>query len=193
MKLPEVKEAEKYTGLYVVDFGDHCGVGFTASEVAELLESEQFAKVMIYKIYNARPDGGMELKGIRREEFHLEKGLFFYAPVEQTARKDWERLMAWAEKTPAPGRAKVHLARFPNGQYVTALIYPAEFDDEFSQWLLDGKYRTEGPVEGGLGAVERYYAQNVEVLCREQLLPVSSYEMFTGQELLDAAHRAFVR
>ncbi|MBN1817950.1 MAG: hypothetical protein JW828_11360 [Sedimentisphaerales bacterium] len=193
MKLPEVKEADKYTGLYVVDFGDHCGVGFTAGEVAELLESEQFAEVMVYKIYNARPDGGMELKGVRREEFHLEKGLFFYAAEEQTAREDWERLLVWAGKTPVPSRAKVHLARFPDGHYVTALIYPAEFDEEFSQWLLEGKYRTKGPVEGGLGAVERYYAQNIEVLSREQLFPVTSYEMFTGKELMDATRRVFVR
>ena len=47
MKLPEIKEANKYTGLYVVDFGDHCGVGFTAGEIAELLESERFA--VVYK------------------------------------------------------------------------------------------------------------------------------------------------
>ena len=37
MKLPEVQDADKYTGLYVVDFGDHCGVGYVAEEVAELL------------------------------------------------------------------------------------------------------------------------------------------------------------
>ena len=32
MKLPELKKPDKYVGLYVVDFGDHSGVGFTAAE-----------------------------------------------------------------------------------------------------------------------------------------------------------------
>ncbi len=41
MKLPELEKAEKYVGLYIFDFGDHAGVGFTAEEVAELLESEK--------------------------------------------------------------------------------------------------------------------------------------------------------
>ncbi len=42
MKLPEVKNSERYVGLYVVDFGDHSAVGFTADEVAELLDSDKF-------------------------------------------------------------------------------------------------------------------------------------------------------
>ena len=36
MKLPKLQTPEKYVGLYVFDFGDHAGVGFTADEVAEL-------------------------------------------------------------------------------------------------------------------------------------------------------------
>ena len=35
MKLPNLQNSEKYVGLYVFDFGDHTGVGFTAQEVAK--------------------------------------------------------------------------------------------------------------------------------------------------------------
>jgi len=42
MKLPELEKPEKYVGLYIFDFGDHAGVGFTTQEVAELLESEKY-------------------------------------------------------------------------------------------------------------------------------------------------------
>ncbi|MHC5140428.1 MAG: hypothetical protein ACYSOD_00240, partial [Planctomycetota bacterium] len=69
MKLPEIKEAGKYAGLYVVDFGDHCGVGYVAEEVAELLESERFSDVQVYRVHRANPDGTMELKGINKETF----------------------------------------------------------------------------------------------------------------------------
>ena len=61
MRLPEVKDGERYVGLYVVDFGDHCGVGFTGEEVAELLDSEKFRDVKVFRIHNAYPDGKMEL------------------------------------------------------------------------------------------------------------------------------------
>ncbi|MCI0499651.1 MAG: hypothetical protein L0Y36_08230 [Planctomycetales bacterium] len=192
MKLPHVKEAAKYIGLYAVDFGDHGGVGFTAEEVAELLESERFGDVKVYRIYRAGPDGTMELKGIRRETFQLEAGMFFYAADEAAAQADFERLLGWADAQAAPARAKVHLA-CQGERYVTALIYPAEYDDAFSRWLLDGSYRTVGQAEGGPEAVGRYYQAGWDILEQKQLWPASSMERLQGEALLEATKRAVVR
>jgi hypothetical protein len=192
MKLPQVQEASKYVGLYVVDFGDHSGVGFTAAEVAELLESEQFADVPVYKIHRADPDGTMELKGFQPATFRLEAGMFFYAADEAAAREDYARLLAWADRQLPPGRCKVQLAQTDAG-YVTALIYPAEFDDEFSRWLLEGQYRTAGAAEGGTNAVAAYYARQAEILEREQLWPQESLENLHGEALFEAAKRAIIR
>ena len=69
MDIPKLKNTEKYVGLYVVDFGDRSSTGFTAAEVAELLESEKFKDVKVYKIHNAYPDGRLELKGINNDIF----------------------------------------------------------------------------------------------------------------------------
>ena len=30
MNLPELEKPDKYVGLYIFDFGEHAGVGFTA-------------------------------------------------------------------------------------------------------------------------------------------------------------------
>ena len=87
MNLPEVKDPDRYVGLYVVDFGDYSSTGFTADEVAEILESEKISDVKVYKIHRALPDGQMELKGVIAETFQLEKGMFFYAADEDTARQ----------------------------------------------------------------------------------------------------------
>lgn len=192
MKLPEVKNADKYTGLYVVDFGDHCGVGFTADEIAELLESEQFAEVQVYKIHRANPDGTMELKGVPQQTFGLEAGMFFYAADESTARDDYQRLLEMADGQLPPSRCKVHLAH-TGETFVTALIYPAEYDDAFSRWLLDGNFRTAGQVEGGTGAVQRYYEHAEDILERKNLWPASSIESLTGPMLMEATNRALVR
>ena len=191
MKLPELKEVDKYIGLYVVDFGDRSSTGFTEREVAELLESDQFASVQIYKIVRAQPDGSLELKGVPRETFQLEAGLFFYAADEATARDDYARLLAWADEQSAPARAKLHLAA--DGEtFVTALIYPAEYDDAFSRWLLDGNYRTSGAVEGGIGSVQSYY-QRFDVQERTQLWPAETADVLEGAVLLEATNNAIVR
>jgi len=183
MNLPELKEPGRYTGLYVIDFGDHAGVGFTAEEVAELLESEKFAHIKVYKIHNAYPDGRMELKGVPAGRFQLELGMFFYAADQEQASGDYKRLTSIAVSSTPPCRAKVHLSRIGD-QYLTALIYPAEYDDEVSLWLSDNNYETIGPAEGGTGAVERYYQADADILARNQLFTASARESRTGQELL---------
>jgi hypothetical protein len=193
MNVPEVKDAQRYVGLYAVDFGDHSAVGLAAEEVAELLDSEANADATVYKIYRAYPDGRMEIVGVRREVFGLEAGVFFYARDEQAGRDDFDRLCGLAESVCPPTRAKVQFASDNDSGHVTALIYPAEWDQEFSRWLLDGGYRTAGMVEAGTGAVERYYAAERRIFERRQLWGASAVELLKGSALRDAVRKAVVR
>jgi len=149
MKLPELKKPEKYVGLYIFDFGDHAGVGFTAEEVAELLESEKYKHGKVYKIHRAYPDGTLELKGVPAQTFQLEAGMFFYSSNLETARGDFKKLVNLAVRTSPPCRAKVHLAKYDDDKFAVALIYPAEYDGDVSFWLLDGQYKTSGAADGG--------------------------------------------
>jgi len=186
MKLPELEEPERYAGLYVFDFGDHAGVGFTAEEVAELLDSERYRAGKVYKIQRAFPDGRMELRAVPAAKFQLEAGLFFYSTDKATARDDFRRLVSLAVRSAPPCRAKVQLARYAQDTFVVALIYPSERDDEISAWLLEGDYRTIGPVEGGIEAVEHYYHQAPEILETHQLFGASETISRTGRELLES-------
>jgi hypothetical protein len=193
MKLPELKNSERYVGLYIFDFGDHCGVGFTAEEVADLFESEKYKNCKAYKIHKAYPDGKLELKGMRAEIFQLETGMFFHSSDLKTAKRDFKALVNLAVKTAPPCRAKVHLAKYSEEKLVTALIYPAEYNDEISAWLLDGGYKTDGTAEGGIEAVQRYYDYKPQILDRHQLFAKSAFESRTGQELLAAVKLAVQR
>jgi hypothetical protein len=193
MKLPELKNSEKYVGLYVFDFGDHCGVGFTAEEVAELFESEKYKNCKAYKIHKAYPDGKLELKGVRAEIFQLEAGMFFYSGDLETTKRDFKELVNLAVKTAPPCRAKLQLAKYSEEKLVTALIYPAEYDDEISTWLLDGGYKTSGAAEGGTEAVQRYYDYKPQILDRHQLFGKSEYQNRSGQELFACVKLAVQR
>jgi hypothetical protein len=184
MKLPKLQNSDKYVGLYIFDFGDHAGVGFTAEEVAELLESERYKNGKVYKIHKAYPDGKLELKGVPAEKFQLEAGMFFYSSDLETAEGDFKRLVNLAVRSSPPCRAKVHLAKYSGDKFAVALIYPAEYDDEVSLWLLDGEYKTAGQAFGGVGAVQRYYDSTPEVLDRHQLFGKSELISRTGEELL---------
>jgi len=193
MNVPKLQKPDKYVGLYVVDFGDRSGVGFTAQEVAELLESEKFKDVTVYKIHNAYPDGRLELKGVQPRTFQLEAGIFFYSDSFDTAQADFRNLIDIAVTTAPPCRAKLHLARYSNDKFATALIYPAEYDDELSKWLSDNNYKTNGTAEGGAAVVTRYYQDQPEILERHQLFAVNELESRTGEELLAATKLAVQR
>ena len=193
MKLPQLEKPDKYVGLYIVDFGDHCGVGFTAEEVAELFESERYKNCKAYKIHRAYPDGRLELKGVRPEIFQLEVGMFFYSSELETARTDFKALVNLAVRTSPPCRAKVHLARYSDEKFVTAIIYPAEYDDQISAWLSDGEYKTSAAAEGGIEAVQRYYDYKPQILDRHQLFGKSEYQSRSGTELLASLKLAVQR
>jgi hypothetical protein len=193
MKLPKLENSERYVGLYVFDFGEQAGVGFTAQEVAELLESEKHKDGKVYKIHKAYPDGKLELKGVPTEVFQLEAGMFFHAHALETAQADFKKLVNLAVRTAPPCRAKVHLAMYSDEKFVTAVIYPAEYDDEVSSWLLEGEYRTSGAAEGGIGCVQSYYDADPEILKRHQLFGESRIESRTGEELLAGLERAVQR
>jgi len=186
MKLPRLQNCEKYVGLYIFDFGEsrQVGIGFTGQEVAELLESEKYKDGKVYKIHKAYPDGKLELRGVRTEIFQLEAGMFFYSSVLERARRDFKVLVDLAVKTAPPCRAKVHLAKYSDDKFAVALIYPAEYDDEISSWLLEGDYKTSGAAEGGVEAVQRYYNVKRQILDRHQLFGKSESMSRTGEELL---------
>ena len=193
MKLPGVPNPDKYVGLFVVDFGDSSSVGFTAKEVGQLLESEKFKDITVYKIHRALPDGRMELKGVLRETFQLEAGMFFYANDADGAKGDFERLIHLSETAGAPATAKIHLAKYSDSSFVTALIYPAEYEDEFSRWLIDCDYKTDGQVAGGISTVQAYYDQGPEILRRHQIFDRKVHADRTREELLASVKMAVQR
>jgi len=158
-----------------------------------LIESEKYSHGKVYKIHRAYPDGKLELKGVPAETFQLEAGMFFYSNDLETGRRDFKELVNLAVKTSPPCRAKVHLAKYSDDSFVVALIYPAEYDDEISSWLLDGEFRAAGVADGGVGAVQSYYDREAEILDRHQLFGTSESISRTGQELYTSLKLAVQR
>jgi hypothetical protein len=184
MKLAQLENPKKYVGLYVIDFGDHSGIGFTAQEVAEILDSEKFKEAKAYKIHRASPDGQLELKGVAKSSFQLEMGIFFYENTQTQSRQDFDKLVSNAVTTAPPCRAKLHIAKYSETKFVTAVIFPAEYNDEISSWLMDARFKTQGPANAGTDAVTQYYNDSPEILDRHQLFGKTELISRTGTELL---------
>lgn len=176
MKLPELEHPEKYAGLYVFDCDGQTAVGYTADEVAVLLESERYQHGKVYRIHRALPDGTMELQGVPTETFSVEDGLFFYRNNEPAAKADFDDLARLVSDTPPPCRMKLQLARLAGEPetWLTAIIFPAEHTHEVGNWLNELNYAGGDLVEGGSTQVAGYYADQPTLIERRQLWPAGS-------------------
>lgn len=200
MKLPELEAPERYGGLYVFDFGDQAAVGYTADEIAVLLESEAYKDGKVYRIHRALPDGTMELQGVARERFLAEEGMFFHRRELPSAREDFAGLEDLARRSSPPCRMRLQLAglgmsggdvadRSPaTGEtYVTALIYPAEYSPEVGRWLNEADHAGGDYVEGGISMVTSFYQTDANVLETRQLWPAANISR-SAEEVLAATH-----
>ena len=194
MRLPKLASPEKYGGLYVFDFGDQVAVGYTADEVAVLLESEEYAEGKVYRIHRAMPDGTMELAGVSREKFQTEDGLFFLRGDLTAARADFDELVERADEAAPPCRMKVHLATLDATRpaHVTAAIFPAEFTNGVADWLTRIGFEGGDTVEGGVSQVTDYYGAGPAVIERRQFWPAGS-DARSAEEVLAATHLAVQR
>lgn len=197
MNLPQLHEPQRYRGLYVFDFGEWAAVGYTAEEIAVLLESEAYRDGKVYRIVRAAPDGGLELRGVSGRRLSVESGMFFNRNELAAARGDFDALAATAERTPPPCRAFLHLA--DRGQhegvapFVTALIYPAEFEDDMASWLLAADCQAGDTAEAGISHVTDYYGQEAAVLDRRQLWGEHSTASRSADEVLRSVRCAVQR
>ena len=197
MNLPSVEQPDRFRGLYVYDFGEWTAVGYTAEEIAILLESEEYGHGKAYKIHRAGPDGSMELRGVAPERFRLESGMLFYRNTLEPARADFQALQEGAQQVQAPCRAFVHLAERPTtasrARFVTALVYPSEYEDEIGRWLIAVGFEGGDWVEGGASHVSDYYAEEKNIIERQQLWSQTAITSRPAEEVLANVRRAVQR
>ncbi len=160
-----------------------------------LLQSERHAAAKAYRIVRAFPDGTMHLRGVDRERFAAETGMFFYGRSLQAAREDYDSLRELSVTAPLPCKAQLLLGELPEGSpytHVVGLAYAAECDDEIAQWMLDnlvapGEHADGGPAR--LAAIR----QEARTIDSCPLPSAASRTARSREEVLAATGRAVQR
>jgi len=197
MKLPQLDHPERYGGLYAFDFGEWAAVGYTAEEIALLLESEQYQGGRVYRIHRAAPDGSLELQGVSRERFQFESCMAFHRAGAASARADFDALLSAAERDNLPCRAVAYLSASESHDGVqthsTTLIFPAEYEPEIAAWLTRVGFEGGDTAEGGISHATGFYEQEKTIQEKRQLWSRSSQSSRSRQEVYASVRRAVQR
>ena len=139
----------------------------------------------------------MELRGVAPERFRMESGMLFYRDALEPARADFQTLLEGAQQIQAPCRAFVHLAERSDqaspARFVTVLVYPSEHEDEVGRWLTALGFEGGDWVEGGTSQVSNYYAEEKNVIERQQLWSQTAITSRSAEEVLASVRRAVQR
>lgn len=189
MKIPHISDPARYTGLYLVDFGDHVSVGYTAREVSFLREDDRFKNARVYQIHRVQPDGGLDLRGVTEPDFGTQEAMLFFRKDPAEASRDFDTLIALAARTPPPCAVAVELASLHgSGETVTVVRYPAESSTALGAWLNHIGFSGGDRVGGGRSAANDYRNADKDVLAARQLFPPPDRTSRSLDEVLSSTH-----
>jgi hypothetical protein len=195
MKLPALTNPPRYVGLYIFDFGGRVSVGYTAREVAFLLDADEHKSGKVYKIHRAAPDGTLEIRGAPNPNFSSEEAMLFVRRDEAAARADFETLRRSADDRPPPCAAEMRLVVLAERTcaHATALIYPAIESEVLGLWLNEIGYRGGDTVEGGSAAAASLHGSAARTMATHLLFPPPDRTSRSREEVLATTHLAVQR
>ncbi len=195
MKLPPIRDARRYVGLYVYDFGTHVSVGYTAAEIRTLRESQDHRGGAAYEIYRATEAGGFELRGARDERLSAREAICFLRQDGGSARRDFEWLRNAAADSPVPVRVEMYLAELQefSPPHATGLVYPVAASVALSGWLDEHAFDGGDRVIGGTDVCATLLSAEPGRTDSCQLAALLDYTDRSREEVLEAVHQAVQR
>lgn len=127
---------KRHEGLYLIDFKGHVSVGYTLSEVKQLLSDPRFTGCSAYLINRVYPDGRFELVGFNREQLSSKLYMIFWFERYEDSKFAFDELLGKSSYYKGGEEFRIWLARTRCNRYVLVLEYSAGLDRAVSDWLL---------------------------------------------------------
>ena len=195
LRLPPVRNAERYVGLYVYDFGAYTSIGYTAAEIRILRESEAHRGGTAYEVYRVTDAGVFELRGVLDERLAVREAICFLRSVATAARRDYDTLCNAAQDSPAPCSVEIQLAEVHDFRppHVTAMLYPAAASAVLSGWLSRCEFDGGDRVIAGIDAHDAFMTADALRIESCQLAALLDYTDRLAEEVLRTIDRPVQR
>lgn len=195
MNIPRVDQPERYTGLFIYDFGDHVSVGYTAEEIDVLTRSELHKSGSAYQIYRVTDSGAMELRGIDSVRVGAQEAMLFqfHDPADAAAAFDDLVRLAHSDPLPTPVHAERAMAESMTPPQVIALIYSIYGADALGRWLQGVGFGAGEEVSVGADRLVDYRQAVAAPDESVELAAHFDYRSRSPAEILATVHRAVQR
>ena len=186
MKIPPLQQPERYAGSYLLDLGDRVCVGYTADEVAVLLETEECRSATAYLIHRVDERGNVELVGVSTKDVVRRDILIFAFDSPDAARTAFSCLRRLAAKTPAPCPCSMELTDFDGVEpsHVISLTFPQAASGQLSAWLERNEFDAGDRVFGGPQTLSQYQAAAPTPIAQCLLATTFDHKSRSREELL---------
>lgn len=193
--LPPLLDPGRYVGLYVFDFGGWASVGYTAEEIAMLLESEEHRGGHAYRIYRVDAEGRIELIGVTQDALAGESILLFAYRDDSRVADDFAALRRKAAELHPPQDIEMAMADIAELEppHVLALIHPRHSADAVAQWLTAIAFDGGDLAMGGGEVLGLYRGYDPSLVARCVLQGDPAVRSRTRQQVLDAIHQPLQR
>lgn len=195
MKLPPIPNPQRYTGLFVYDFGDHVSVGYTAAEVRILRASSLHRTGQAFQIYRVDESGTIELRGILDDRLDAQEAVCFLRSDGVDARRDYDALINAAHAFPLGCECELQLGKLYDFEppHVTAMVYFAGMSLVVSGWLSRRVPEAGDLVVGGTDALAQLLASDGVRIATHKLECSSFYRDREEDEVLSAIEEPLQR
>lgn len=195
MNIPRLDQPERYTGLFIYDFGDHVSVGYTAEEVDVLTRSELHKSGSAYQIYRVTDSGAMELRGIDSVRVGAQEAMLFqfHDPADAAAAFDDLVRLAQDDPLPTPVHAERAMAESMTPPHVIALIYSIYGADAVGRWLQRVGFDAGQEVSVGSDRLQDYRQAGATADESVELSTRLDHRSRSPAEILATVHRPVQR
>ncbi len=195
MNIPRLDHPERYTGLFIYDFGDHVSVGYTAEEVDVLTRSKLHKSGSAYQIYRVTDGGAMELRGIDSLRIGAQEAMLFHFhnQADATAALDDLVRLAQGDPLPTPVHAERATAESMTPPHVMALIYSIYSSDAVGGWLQRVGFDAGQEVSVGSDRLQDYRQAGTTPDESVELSTRLDHRSRSPAEILAAVHRPVQR
>ncbi|HWL92822.1 MAG TPA: hypothetical protein VNT79_04755 [Phycisphaerae bacterium] len=165
-------------GRFIVRLAGARHENLTYDQLIELVDGNPGEISEILRVHRVHGDGTMDLVGVSPNALRARDGLLLLWHDIASARRDYDALIALANRAPPPVRIELQLAHTKDdaAPHVVALTFPLACGEGVGQWLIAAGFKTRAPIDASPSHLRQFEDAVSQIILSATLAPEQAAE-----------------